>query len=192
MRIISGEDRGRVLANPPDDRIRPTPGMAREAIFNMFQDRIPGCRFLDLYAGTGSVGLEALSRGAGHVTLVEQSKEAQALLKQNITVMTRSKDCRLATGSVADQVRMFTNRKEQFDLIFTDAPYTEAGIAIRLLEPILSEDGYVIVQRPERRTVGDPFAGTKLECIETRRYGKMILTIWGFPLPEEIEVTLEA
>ncbi len=70
--------------------------MAREAIGSMLQEIIPGCQFLDLYAGTGSVGLEALSRGAGKVTLVENDRDALALLRQNVRLMTRVSDCIIA------------------------------------------------------------------------------------------------
>lgn len=184
MHIIAGEDRGRRLASPADDRIRPTPGMAREAIGSILQDILPGSDFLDLYAGTGSVGLEALSRGAKTVTLVEQDREAIALIKANIQAMSRPGNCYLMAASASEQSRAFERSERRFDLVFVDPPYDMEGIPLRKLEPILKEDGILIHQRPEKYPVGDPFKGTRLECFDTRRYGKAEFTFWRFPLPQ--------
>jgi 16S rRNA (guanine966-N2)-methyltransferase len=184
MHIVAGEDRGRRLASPADDRIRPTPGMAREAIGSILQDILPGSDFLDLYAGTGSVGLEALSRGARLVTLVEQDREAVALIKANIQMMSRPGACHLMTASVFEQCRAFERIERRFDLVFIDPPYDTEGITLRKVEPILKEEGILIHQRPEKFAVGDPFKGTRLELYDTRRYGKAEFTFWRFPLPE--------
>ncbi len=181
MHIIAGEDRGRRLASPADDRIRPTPGMAREAIGSILQDILPGSDFLDLYAGTGSVGLEALSRGARTVTFVEQDREAVTLIRTNIKAMSRPGDCRLMVASAGEQCRAFERSEVRFDLVFVDPPYDVEGISLRKLEPILKEDGILMHQRPEKYPVGDPFKGTRLECYDTRRYGKAELTFWRFP-----------
>lgn len=182
LRIIAGEDRGRRLTSPSDNRIRPTPGMAREAICSILQDRIPGSRFLDLYAGTGSVGLEALSRGAESVVFVESGREAVQLLRGNIAVMNRARDCALRPAPAVEQCRLFTRMKQRFDLVFVDPPYDDAGMPIRLVEPILEPDGILVFQRPERFPVGNPFHGTVLECCDTRRYGRAEFTFWRFPI----------
>ncbi|MCL4736227.1 MAG: 16S rRNA (guanine(966)-N(2))-methyltransferase RsmD [Candidatus Omnitrophica bacterium] len=181
LRIIAGEDRGRRLISPPDDRIRPTPGMAREAIGSMLQEIIPGCQFLDLYAGTGSVGLEALSRGAGKVTLVENDRDALALLRQNVRLMTRASDCIIAASTAAEQCREFARQKKQFDLVFVDPPYDVPGVPLRHLEGLLAPGGFLIHQRPEKFPPGDPFRGTSLVQFDQRRYGKADLTFWKFP-----------
>ncbi len=183
MHIIAGEDRGRRLASPSDDRIRPTPGMAREAIGSILQDLLPGSDFLDLYAGTGSVGLEALSRGARSVTLVEQDREAVTLIKANIQAMSRPGDCHLLVASAMEQCRAFVKMERRFDLVFVDPPYDVEGISLRKLEDILKADGILMHQRPEKYPVGDPFKGTRLECFDTRRYGKAEFTFWRFPSP---------
>ena len=181
LRIIGGTDRGRRLNSPRGNRIRPTAGMAREAIFNILADRVPGCEFLDLYAGTGSVGLEALSRGARSVTLVENDREALLLLQKNIELITRSSDCRMRTASVPNQCTRFTAEKRTFDLIFVDPPYEECGIGIRVLEAILAPDGILMHQRPARKTVGDPFRGTSLERYDRRTYGGTEISFWAHP-----------
>jgi 16S rRNA (guanine(966)-N(2))-methyltransferase RsmD len=183
LRIIAGEDRGRRLISPVDDRIRPTPGMAREAIANILQDILPGCDFLDLYAGHGAVGLEALSRGAKTVTFVEQNREAFQILRENVRQMTRGKDCHLVPGSVIDQCRQFARQQKRFDVIFIDAPYDIEGIPLRLVDPLLTADGIVMVQRPVKYAVGDPFRGTRLEEYDCRRYGKAEILFFRFPIP---------
>lgn len=182
MHIIAGDDRGRKLISPTDDRIRPTPGMAREAIASILQDILPGCDFLDLYAGTGSVGLEALSRGAKTVTFVEQNREAFQILRDNVRLMTRGKDCHLVPGSVIDQCRQFARQKRRFDVIFIDAPYDIEGIPLRLVDPLLAEGGIAMVQRPVKYAVGDPFRGTRLEEYDCRRYGKAEILFFRFPI----------
>jgi 16S rRNA (guanine966-N2)-methyltransferase len=166
--------------------------MAREAIGSILQDLLPGSTFVDLYAGTGSVGLEALSRGARSVTLVEHDREAITLLKSNIKLMTRSEDCHLLTTSVPNQCRAFTRAAQQFDIVFVDPPYDSQGILLRDLEAILKEEGILIHQRPVHRPVGEPFLGTRLEQYDTRKYGKAELTFWCFNLlPREVRELAE-
>ncbi len=180
MRIVGGIDRGKRLISPPDDSIRPTPGLVREALFNILQDRIEGAHFLDLYAGTGSIGFEALSRGAASVTFVESSQEAVKIIRSNLEKMTRKDNVYIRTTSAPGQSRVFQRDRKEFDIIFLDPPYHLPGMPIHLLEPILSPEGLIIHQRPYRKTVGDPFAGTSLGKVETRKYGKSELSLWGF------------
>ena len=189
LRIIAGDDRGRRLVSPRSDRIRPTGGMAREAIFSILADRVPGSDFLDLYAGTGAVGLEALSRGAQTVTLVENDRDAIAVLRENIGRASHSENCRLWGATVAAQCARFVEERRTFDLIFIDPPYNGSGIEIRLLEPILSPNGILIHQRPAKWTAANPFLGTRLVRYDLRRYGKTEISFWTFGenLEEEIQ-----
>jgi 16S rRNA (guanine966-N2)-methyltransferase len=181
LRIISGEDRGKRLMSPGDDRIRPTSGMAREAIFSILQDWIPECSFLDLYAGTGSVGLEALSRGAKTVTLVDSDKAAFPLLQKNIGHMTRSRDCRLYTQTAQSACERFAREEKVFDVIFVDPPYDQPGVPLKLLEPLLAPTGVLLYQRPLKWAVGNPFKATQLVEYDSRRYGKTTISFWTFP-----------
>src|SRR6185436_4351978 len=87
MRIIAGKYRGRRLKSPPDSRTRPTSDRLRETLFNVLASRIQGARFLDLCAGTGAVGIEALSRGAEHVTFVDQSRKMCGLIEANLNAL---------------------------------------------------------------------------------------------------------
>src|SRR6266550_63801 len=87
MRIIAGKYRGRKLKSPPSDGTRPTSDRLRETLFNVLAPRIEGARFLDLCAGTGAVGIEALSRGAEHVTFVDQSRQMCELIEENLSAL---------------------------------------------------------------------------------------------------------
>lgn len=129
MRIVGGERRGLKLADvgigDEAARLRPTTDRVREAIFNLLQnssrpDPVPDARVLDLYAGTGALGLEALSRGAARVTFVENGAAARALIRQNVEKMQA-----IATTDVyrRDATRMGENRDAPFTLIFLDPPY---------------------------------------------------------------------
>lgn len=181
LRIIAGEDRGRRLKTPKDDSVRPTASMAREALFSILQDLVPGSRFLDLYAGTGAVGLEALSRGAEAVTLVENHRTIHPLLKENIQRAARPGACSMWTSSVDSACEGFARRKQVYDLIFMDPPYEMEGALLSNVEPILAPDGILMHQRPSKWPVGDPFRGTRLVQYDVRRYGKTEISFWTFP-----------
>jgi 16S rRNA (guanine966-N2)-methyltransferase len=181
LRIIAGRDRGRRLDSPPDSRIRPTAGIAREAVFNILQDRIEDSRFLDLYAGTGSVGLEALSRGAGSVTFVERDGRGMSLLLRNIAKMSRAADCVPISSSAPEQCRALAAEGKKFDIVFIDPPYSSPGIPLGKVEPLLASDGVVLYQKPVKDAVGNPFDATRLVRIDSRRYGRIEVTFWAFP-----------
>jgi 16S rRNA (guanine966-N2)-methyltransferase len=121
VRIIAGEWRGRVLKAPPGDATRPTADRVRETLFSMLVSRIgsfEGLRVADLFAGSGALGLEALSRGAAHATFVEQDSAALAALRANCDHLTAADQVRFIAGSA---VRL--PKAEPFDLIFADPPY---------------------------------------------------------------------
>src|SRR5665213_886701 len=125
MRVIAGSLKGRRLKTPTWDGLRPTSDKLRETLFNILAPRIGGARVLDGYAGTGAVGLEALSRGAAHVTFVEQDRRAQTLIAENLA------HCGVADGYAI--IRASTTRAlddlqasgAAFDLILLDPPYGE-------------------------------------------------------------------
>ena len=114
MRIISGKHGGRVLKSFKGDAVRSTSDRAKEALFNIFKDKIFGSKFLDLFCGSGSVGIEALSRGA-IVTMCDVSKESVALTKANLALI--KEDCVVVN---ADALSFLSSVKEKFDFIFID------------------------------------------------------------------------
>jgi 16S rRNA (guanine(966)-N(2))-methyltransferase RsmD len=125
MRIIAGKYRGRRLKSPPSDRTRPTSDRLRETLFNILAPRIERARFLDLCAGTGAVGIEALSRGAKHVAFVDQSQQMCALIKTNVSALgIDDSDFELAVADASEFLRRRKPANEPFDLVFFDPPYS--------------------------------------------------------------------
>ena len=119
LRVISGSAGGLLLKSPKRHELRPTQDRIRQVIFSSLADLIPGARVLDLYAGTGSIGIEALSRGAAGAVFVEQEREAVDCIRENL------RHCRLEGGEVrqGDALAYLAEPGELFDLIFADPPY---------------------------------------------------------------------
>src|SRR5258706_11365455 len=123
MRIIAGKFRGRKLKSPPSLQTRPTSDRLRETLFNILAPRIAGARVLDLCAGTGAVGIEALSRGAAHVTFIDQSRKMCALIEENLNTF-NIEEREIVTNEASDFLRKLVKKaKQPFDIIFFDPPY---------------------------------------------------------------------
>ena len=173
MRVITGVCRGRRLREPAGRDIRPTTDQVKEAMFNIVQFDVEGRRVLDLFAGTGQLGIEALSRGARECVFVESSPAAAALVRENL------RRCGLQGLVRQEDALGFLRRGERFDLVFADAPYESdlAGEALRLVKEfdILSKGGIMIVEsRPETELPPtEPEYGTE----RSYRYGRIRLTV---------------
>jgi 16S rRNA (guanine966-N2)-methyltransferase len=161
IRVIAGSLKGRRLGTPTWDGLRPTSDRLRETIFNILAPRLAGARVLDGYAGTGALGIEALSRGAAHVTFVESDPRAHRLITANLT------KCGLAEGYAiirATAPRAFTTLSSAptfvpFDIILLDPPYdTPADAALAGIEPLLADDGLVMLEHA-RQTPAPANAG---------------------------------
>ena len=125
MRISGGEWRGRRLAVPEDGTVRPTQDRVREALFSMLAQVVPGARFLDLFAGSGGVGLEALSRGAAECTFVDSAPKHLSVLRANAASLGAESRCRLVCADAFKWLE--TPPQEKFDVVFADPPYREGG-----------------------------------------------------------------
>lgn len=123
MRVIGGIARGRHLRTLRGDRIRPTADRVREALFNILGKRVCGIRFLDLFAGSGSVGIEALSRGAAMVVFVEQDPQAIKVLRQNLQSLGWEEKALIYRQHVFQALEIISRQGEQFEIIFADPPY---------------------------------------------------------------------
>src|SRR5437763_15233627 len=125
MRVIAGKYRGRTLKSPPSAQTRPTSDRLRETLFNVLAPRIEGALFLDLCAGTGAVGIEALSRGAEHVTFVDQSRKMCAWIEENLnTFNIEEREIEIVTSEASGFLRKLARKpKEPFDVVFFDPPY---------------------------------------------------------------------
>lgn len=178
MRIIGGKFRSRVLAEFAGENVRPTSDRAREALFNILALKIHGARVLDLFAGSGALGLESLSRGAGEVVFNDCSKDSVAILKKNLTALKIPVNGVEAKVYVSDYLVCLDQQKEAFDLIFLDPPY-RFDYGKKALEKIaqkglLSENGIAMYESDH------PFEGEieGLEKYDERKYGKAYLTFF--------------
>lgn len=151
MRIIAGTFKGRRLTAPTWDGLRPTSDKLRETLFNIVAPRIEGARVLDGFAGTGAVGLEALSRGAAHVTFIERDRRAAALITRNAAVCGAEGRYTIDCGDVATVLRR--SYDPLFDLILLDPPYDHADIAgvLAAAADRLDANGLVVLERSTRR-----------------------------------------
>ena len=150
MRVIAGRYKGRRLKAPTWEGLRPTSDKLRETLFNILAPRIAGARLLDGYAGTGAVGIEALSRGAASVVFVERDRRALALLAQNIAACDAA-GYTIETGDVATVLRRWNGAP--LDLIWLDPPYDSADTleALDAAAAALAPGGLVILERATRR-----------------------------------------
>ncbi|MET3659956.1 16S rRNA (guanine(966)-N(2))-methyltransferase RsmD [Aquamicrobium ahrensii] len=178
MRIVGGALRGRPLATPRSDSIRPTTDRAREAVFNMlahrFADKLEGARVLDLFAGTGALGLEALSRGASHAVFIEESAEGRGLIRTNVEAFGltgRTKIFRRDATEIGD-----IGTLSPFGLIFADPPYGK-GLGERALKSIRAggwlEPGALCIVEEAASVPFEP--GADFSILDERGYGDTVI-----------------
>ncbi len=173
MRIISGKLKGRKLTSFRGQRIRPTSDRVREAIFDILTIEWGGKEVLDLFAGTGGLGIEALSRGAHRVIFVENHPQALLVLKKNLRALKLTESCELVKLKVEAGIRSAEKNKWKFDVVFLDPPYA-AGLAdstLRLIAEsnILKENSLVVVEHPCKEKFLEQYR--KIRMIDQRGYG---------------------
>jgi 16S rRNA (guanine(966)-N(2))-methyltransferase RsmD len=157
MRIIAGSLRSRTLETPPGLATRPTSDRLRETLFNVLAPRIQGAAFLDLYAGSGAVGIEALSRGAARVGFVEQEPKALKALRGNLERLGISSGFRIDSSSVAASLKHLGKGNERFNLVFLDPPWdagAQYAATLGLLGGSASEllaDGALVIAEHRRK-----------------------------------------
>jgi 16S rRNA (guanine966-N2)-methyltransferase len=176
MRVIAGTYGGRTLKAPPGDATRPTSDRVREALFSILGTRVQQARVLDLFAGSGALGLEALSRGAESVTFVDDAQPAIKTINHNLQALCAQADVRRG-----DALRFLSHASEsgaQYDLVFLDPPYRQADRLARPLSealPAVLAPGAVAVAESDRRA---PLA-LDLALSDERRYGDTLIRIYG-------------
>ena len=171
MRIITGKARGRKLATPANNDIRPTTDNVKESIFNIIQFDIEGRKVLDLFAGTGQLGIECLSRGAESAVFIDQSRESVKLVKENL------KTCGLEGTVLQMDAVSFLNGCGKFDLVFIDPPY-DSPLYEKVLETvnlvdILSDGGIIICEASRDRQL--PELQAPYKKVREYVYGKVKL-----------------
>ena len=172
MRIVGGTHRGRKLFAPKGSGTRPTSDFVREALFDILGPAIEDAKFLDVYAGTGAVGIEARSRGAREVILVEDDREALVTIRKNLVSL--DLEAKVLPLDAKRAFARLTGDGLSFDFIFLDPPYDQAGESIELAarfvdEGLLANDGLVIL---EHRDKDRPATPAGLEISDKRRYGE--------------------
>ena len=181
MRIITGKARGIKLNTLEGENTRPTSERAKEAIFSMIQFDIEGREVLDLFAGSGQMGLEAVSRGAASATFIDKSKDAAKIIAQNIEKTKLSLSCRLFNSDVNDFIRV-TKGKKKYDVVFIDPPYALRAVAPTLkalLEADMLKSTSIIVCESEEPDVfeSDSALAERFEIVKRAKYGVAHITI---------------
>jgi 16S rRNA (guanine(966)-N(2))-methyltransferase RsmD len=182
VRVIAGRLKGRRLKVPKWDGLRPTSDKLRETLFNILAARITGARVLDGYAGTGAVGLEAISRGAAHVTFVEKDRRAAALIEQNLAACGIVDGYTIHCGDAAAVLPRLG--RDAFDLILLDPPY-DATITdvLEASSRALARDGLLVLEHATRRAPEGP---ASVEQVRDVKSGDSTLTFFvRRPSPEE-------
>jgi len=180
MRIIAGEHRGRQLKSPPDDRTRPMLDRVREAVFSSLGERVVDARVLDLFAGTGSLALEALSRGAAHARLVERDPKILKLLRENVASLGLEQQATVSSGdALREESWTAHDDMRPYELVFVDSPYPLLNGAAtrrlllnalgRLVTAHLAPGGMLVFHAPHA-AVDDIEFGPAVAC-DVRVYG---------------------
>lgn len=178
MRIGGGNTKGRRLQTVPGRQVRPTSGRVRQALFNVLREWLPGGTFADLFAGTGSVGLEALSQGARHVYFVENDRRALLALRANINRCDAEPQTTLVAASLPQAVRNLP-ATQQVDVLFLDPPYASdlaaATLAALDAHDLLAPRGLIVWQHAVRR---EPLALPGCTLWQGKRYGNTQLSFF--------------
>jgi 16S rRNA (guanine966-N2)-methyltransferase len=185
MRIIAGTYRSRILKRLKGPALRPTSDRLRETLFNVLGPDVAGSRFLDLFAGTGAIGIEALSRGAVEVAFVENHAPAAGLIRQNLESLDIRSGATVLSMDALQGLQMLTSgrrgKNPQFDYIFLDPPYAAANDYVRVLESLGSQNllapgGVVIAEH--RRSFGLPDEAGALHCYRVLKQGDAALSFY--------------
>ena len=185
MRVIAGWAKGRNLRAPGGLATRPTPSRVREALFSMVAAWLPGARVLDLYAGSGALGIEALSRGAAHCIFVERAMPALAALRQNLGVLRDPSAAQVLAVDVDVALRQLAAAATAFDLVLMDPPYALQRVAPALAalagHGLLRHDGLIVAEHAGAQASPRPPAA--LACRSHRRWGEVAVSLYAHPDP---------
>lgn len=180
MRVIAGTAKGTRLYAPKGVHVRPTLDRVRESLFNILGPQIVGARFLDLFAGTGANGIEALSRGARCATFIDHDQRALACIQRNLDAT------RLAAAAVLDRLQLPRSTASlhpdaPFNIVFADPPYDfpDYGLLLKLLAdaPLLATDGIIVIEHTIRAQM--PGQSGRLSPYRTQKYGDTALTFFA-------------
>ena len=177
MRVIAGKARGTTLKPPSGMLTRPTADRVKEAMFSIIQFDIPASRVLDLFGGTGQLGIEALSRGARHAVFVDENENACRLIRENLKRSHMESDACVIRSDYAAYLRKCT---ECFDIVFLDPPYAEVFLenSLKMITEIdiLQSGGIIVTERPAGKELSLDIPG--YSCSKDYKYSNTVLTIY--------------
>ena len=177
MRVISGKARGTVLKTPDGLQTRPTADRVKEALFSIIQFDLPNAKVLDLFGGTGQLGIEAISRGAKYAVFVDAADAPCRLIKENLRRAKMEGEGRVVR---ADYLQFLSQCRETFDIIFLDPPYAEVFLenAINKMSEIdiLQSGGIMVTERPAEKPLNIEIEG--FSRTKDYKYGKTVLTLY--------------
>lgn len=179
MRIVAGTARGRTLKTPRgSDVTRPTADRVRETIFNVLGQTCDGLRVLDLYAGTGALGLEAISRGATKAVLVDRGREAIALCRENAAALGFTSQVEVLGLPVEKAIATLVKGGARFELVFSDPPYAaKAGLEVlRAIEPLVVSEGVAVIEHDAQEALPEQDGRWRRE--DERAFGATIVSIF--------------
>ena len=160
MRVIAGKFKGRNLKSPPSMQVRPTSDRLRETLFNVIAARVPDARFLDLCAGSGAVGIEAMSRGAAHATFVDRSRRSCQLIESNLNLCGVAEEQRDIFCSEVTEFLTHTSSQtaDRWDVVYFDPPYKQDYLpTLEILgsSQLLNDDGLLVVEHHHKTELPD-------------------------------------
>ena len=174
VRLVSGKFGGRFIATPPGDSTHPMSERARSAIFNMLGSEVIDAEVLDAFAGSGAVGLEALSRGAGHATFIEKHRVASKIISENINLLGVGSSSKVIATSVNNWIE--TADSPKFDIIFADPPYHNEQLStVKKLMGLLKVGGCMVLSNSGR---GGILEETGIVVVDNRSYSNAYITLY--------------
>lgn len=179
MRVISGKSRGKKIVSLEGDNTRPTLDRVKEALFNIIQFKVQDAVVLDLFAGTGALGIEALSRGAKEAIFCDKVPDAIKIIKQNITNTNNLDKSTIINKDYKDVLETLSKQNKKIDIVFLDPPY-KTNLAIDSLQKIimgnlLTEDGIIIIETDDINKEQEILKIEKVEIFDKRKYGSVWL-----------------
>lgn len=182
MRVVGGTAKGIILKTARGGKIRPTSDKIRESLFNILSAEIEGSSFLDCYAGSGAIGIEALSRGAGKVIFVESDKKAVALIRENLERCHLGEKAIVIHKSFERSAKKVKEFQDSFDLIFADPPYQSKNyrelIEITRTQEMLEKQGWFIIEHLKKEALPDII--DDLRKTRVKYYGQTALSFYQF------------
>lgn len=179
MRVISGTARGKKLNSLEGLETRPTLDRVKEALFNILQFNLKDASILDLFSGSGALGIEALSRGAKDAVLCDNSRKAVQIINKNLEETRLVDKAKVINKDYIETIKQLYKQSQKFDIIFLDPPY-KSNCVINSIENILKynllkEDGIIIVETDDKNKIDEIKKNNKLEVYDTRKYGIVLI-----------------